>query len=354
MKIVNVTSERREVKLKKPFKTALRQVTSIEVIDVKVELENGEIGFGSASSTWKITGDSMEGMEAAIHGPIKEAIIDKDIVSLGSILTDLQRSCVGNTSAKAAVDMALHDTYCRMYQIPLYAYLGGKTNVVETDMTVSIDHPDVMYKEATEIVDQGFKVLKIKVGNDAKQDIYRIEKVREAAGDHVHLRLDANQGWTSKQAVQIIKHLERENMGIELVEQPVPANDIEGLKFIRERVATPVMADESAFSPNQSLQLLKTGAVDLINIKLMKSGGIRQAWQIADICQAAGIECMIGSMMESIASVTAAAHVAVAHPNITYYDLDAPLWMADEGLKGGMQYNGSIVELQDRNGLGIG
>ncbi|MFD2923792.1 dipeptide epimerase [Halobacillus naozhouensis] len=353
MKIRNIKCQKRTVKLKKPFKTALRIVTEIDVIDVYVDLENDITGLGSASSTWQITGESLEGIITAINGPIKQAVVNQDILFLNRVVMDLEKSCAGNTSAKAAVDIALHDAYCQLFKMPLYALLGGYTNKLETDMTVSIDDPGVMYQSAKEKVAEGFNVLKIKVGNDERLDLLRIEKVREAVGSDVLLRLDANQGWISKQAVHIIQFLEQEKWGIELVEQPVPADDLEGLKFVRDHVSTPIMADESVFTPRDASRLLQLGAVDLINIKLMKCGGVRRAWQIADLCEAAGIQCMIGSMMESVVSVTAASHLAAAHPNITYYDLDAPLWMTDENMKGGMQFEGNSIRLSDAPGIGF-
>nr|WP_255437515.1 dipeptide epimerase [Thalassobacillus sp. CUG 92003] len=210
-----------------------------------------------------------------------------------------------------------------------------------------------MYHQAKKRVDDGYSTLKLKVGNDEKLDLKRIEQVREAVGSNVLLRLDANQGWTRKQAVKMINLLEKESLGIELVEQPVPARDIEGLKFVTDHVATPIMADESVFSPRDAFQLLETRAADLLNIKLMKTGGLHGARQIADMSEAAGIKCMIGSMMESRISVTAAAHLAFAHSNITLYDLDAPLWMIDEELKGGMRFDGKNVLLAEGPGLGF-
>ncbi|SFB11429.1 L-alanine-DL-glutamate epimerase [Lentibacillus halodurans] len=352
MKITELQTQRSSMPLEKTFKTALREVTEIEVIDVMIRLENGEAGFGSAASTWQITGESLASIQAAIEGPIKSLILNQDIEELEDILTKVERSCAGNTSAKAAVDIALHDVYCRLFQLPLHQYLGGGSDFPETDMTISINAPDVMQTDARHRVKQGFNVLKIKVGNNEQTDISRIQKIREAVGSDVQLRLDANQGWKPKQAVKIIRYLE-ENAGVELVEQPVPAHDFEGLKYIRERVDTPIMADESVFTPFDAFRLISMGAVDLLNIKLMKSGGIRRARQIADTAQSAGIECMIGSMMESNFSITAAAHLAYAHRNITYYDLDAALWLKEQAADKAITWRGRTAELSNKPGLGF-
>ncbi|HLR62671.1 MAG TPA: dipeptide epimerase [Lentibacillus sp.] len=352
MKISEVQTKKTSKPLEKAFKTALREVTEIEVIDVMIRLENGDTGNGSAASTWQITGESLPSIHAAIDGPIKDVILNRDIEELEDILTKVEKNCIGNTSAKAAVDIALHDAYCKLFGVPLHQYLGGGSVFPETDMTIGLDRPEIMQKDAKERVGQGFNVLKIKVGNDEQMDISRIEKIREVVGEEATLRLDANQGWDRKQAVQIIRHLEKKR-GIELVEQPVPAHDFEGLKYIRERVDIPIMADESLFSPFDAFRLIKMEAVDLLNIKLMKSGGIRRARQIADTAQSAGIECMIGSMMESSVSVAAAAHLAYAHCNITYYDLDAVLWLKEQPEKGGITWHGATAELSNKPGLGF-
>lgn len=352
MKITEMETQKTSLPLEKPFKTALRSVTEIEVIDVMLHLENRETGLGSASSTWQITGESLASIQAAIEGPIKAAVLNRNIEELEDILTKMHGSCVANSSAKAAVDIALHDAYCKMYNIPLHQYLGGGSTFPTTDMTISIDDPEVMQKDAKSRVEQGYQVLKIKIGNNEQDDIRRILKIREAVGPNVKLRLDANQGWNAKQAVKTIRYLE-ENVGIELVEQPVPAHDFDGLKYIRERVDTPIMADESVFSPYDAFQLIRNEAVDLINIKLMKSGGIRRARQIADMAQSAGIECMIGSMMESHTSVTAAAHLAYAHSNITRYDLDAALWLKEQSAEEGIKWQGDTAQLSNKPGLGI-
>ncbi|MFD2706299.1 dipeptide epimerase [Salibacterium lacus] len=352
MKITELWTQKTTLPLGKPFKTALRSITSIEVVDITIQLENEDSGFGSASSTWQITGESLESIETAMEGPIKQAVLGRDIEQLEDILAAVQGCCVANTSAKAAVDIALHDAYCKMFGLPLHQYLGGGALFPVTDMTVGIDDLEKMQDSAIQSKEQGFDVLKIKVGKEEERDIQRITTISETVGDSVKLRLDANQGWNSKQAVNIIRILE-EKTNLELVEQPVAAQDIAGLKYIRERVNTPIMADESVFSPADAFRLIKEEAVDLLNIKLMKSGGLRRARQIADVAQSAGVECMIGSMMESHLSVTAAAHLAYAHSNITKYDLDAALWLQDQDVQGGMKWQGNTAELSNRPGLGL-
>ncbi|MFZ7807301.1 dipeptide epimerase [Bacillus thuringiensis] len=343
MKITDVKVNRRRIKLHTPFKTALRTVTEIESIDVYIHTDEGVIGKGAAAATPVITGDFTSGMEEAILGAMRSCLIGQDIIQFQQLLQRIQMSCIGNSSAKAAVDIALYDVYCQYQNVPLYALLGGKKEIY-TDITVSVDEPVLMAKEAKKHIEKGFQTLKIKVGKEAHLDLERIEAIRNVVPRNTTLRLDANQGWSPKEAISIIQEMENRNLNIEFIEQPVHAKDWDGLKYVKDRVQTPIMADESIFSASDALKLVQGRYADLINIKLMKCGGIREAWRIADIAETAGVKCMVGSMMESSLSVSAVAHLAAAHPNIHYFDLDAPLWLMEE--PEGMTYSGSKVNLQ--------
>jgi L-alanine-DL-glutamate epimerase-like enolase superfamily enzyme len=168
------------------------------------------------------------------------------------------------------------------------------------------------------------------------------------------LRLDANQGWTAQEAVHALQTLEAAGVVLELVEQPVKAHDLAGLRHVRERVATPVMADESVFGPAQALALIRMQAADIINIKLMKAGGISRAAQIADLCGEHGIDCMIGCMLESSIGVAAAVHLAIAKSAvITKIDLDGPSLCRHDPVDGGVQFNDAQIRVSDAPGLGI-
>lgn len=350
MRIRNLNVKHRSIKLKKPFKTALRTATEIECVEVTVHLDNGILGVGAAAPTWVITGDSAESIKAALLGPIKQALVGNNIYFFRSLLNAIQNSCIGNPSAKAAADIALHDAYSKILNVPLYQFLGDN-KPLKTCMTIGVDTPEKMAKDANQSVKDGFYTLKIKVGSKPELDIDRISAIQKAIPEGVMLRLDANQGWTSKQAVQLITQIERNNTNIEFIEQPIVAHDLEGLKFVTNRVTTPIMADESLFSPKDALQLVNGKYADLLNIKLMKCGGISNAWKIASIAETAGIQCMIGSMMESSISVAAAAHLAASHPNIIYYDLDAPLWLEEK--TNPIVYDGEQLFLNSIAGLGL-
>src|SRR5699024_6359721 len=206
-------------------------------------------------------------------------------------------------------------------EVPLYQLLGDN-KPLKTSMTVGVDTPDKMAADAKKCVADGFNCLKIKVGAQPELDIARISAIRNTIPADVKLRLDANQGWKPKQAVRLINQIDEKYTGIEFIEQPVAADDLTGLKFVTDHVNIPIMADESLFSPNDAFQLVSGHYVDLLNIKLMKCGGIANAWKIASIAETSGIACIIGSMMEPAHSAGAGPDCGAAHPDALYFDLD--------------------------------
>ncbi len=354
MVIQDIEVKRISVPLKKPFKTALRTVEQLESVLVKITCDNGMVGWGEASATVVITGDSIESIEAAITKTMKPQLIGKNLLAHEQVFHTLHQSMVGNSSAKAAVDIALYDLIAQRCNLPLYQLLGGYQKQLETDYTVSVNSPREMGEDAAEYLKQGFNVLKIKVGKDnIDDDILRIQEIRKMVGNAVKIRLDANQGWDMKEAIRSIRKMEDMGLDIELVEQPVKAHDIEGMRRVTQAVDTPIMADESVFTPAQAAEILYTRAADMINIKLMKSGGIFKAQLINQMAEEFGVECMVGSMIESRLSVTAAAHFAASKKNITRFDFDAPLMLLNDIVDGGVQYEGRVMTLPDLPGLGI-
>ncbi|TQR18977.1 mandelate racemase/muconate lactonizing enzyme family protein [Psychrobacillus vulpis] len=342
------------IPLTKPFKTALRTVTTAYSVYVKITSSGGVVGYGEAPPTHVITGESIASIKYAINEIIAPQLIGLQLSDSERIFQKLNTSLVRNTSAKAAIDMAVHDLIARQSGIPLYQYLGGYRNTLETDFTVSVNTPVEMADDAERYINEGFRVLKVKVGiGDMQDDIARLHAIRDRIGKVPKLRLDANQGWNAKEAVRAIRTMEDAGLEIELVEQPVLAHDIEGLKYVTDHTDTPIMADESVFSVNDAKRVLEMRAADLINIKLMKSGGIYNAKKINILAEANGIVCMVGSMIETKIGITAAAHFAASQPNIQYFDFDAPLMLAKDLVVGGVIYEGSKMTFTKDPGLGI-
>ncbi len=353
MRITGIKTEYISMPLKKPFKTALRQTSVAENIIVMIDTDEGIIGYGGASPTAVITGDILESIKGAIESYIGPAIIGMDIEDFDRLIKKVHSSIYKNTSAKAAVDMALYDLFGKHFKLPLYKLLGGSKKEMESDITVSVNSPEEMALDAIDYVSQGYTTLKTKVGVDSNLDIIRVKSIREAVGNHIKIRLDANQGWNAKEAVGTIRKIEDMGLDIELVEQPVIAHDIEGLKYVTDHVNTPIMADEALFSPEDCFTLLKNRAADLLNIKLMKCGGIYNALKINAMAESCGVECMIGCMIESKIGITAAAHFGCGKLNITRADLDAVALIAKDPIIGGVEVKGNTLILPEGNGLGI-
>ncbi|ASN04079.1 mandelate racemase/muconate lactonizing enzyme family protein [Virgibacillus necropolis] len=354
MNIEKIETNHLAVPLHTPFKTALRTVTVAETVVVKMSCDNGVVGYGEAPPTHVITGDSLASIDYAVSKIIAPLVIGQSLLHSEQIFEKIHTAIVGNSSAKAAVDMALYDCLAQHANLPLAQFLGGYHKKIETDYTVSVNSPDQMASDAEDYCKQGFTILKVKVGKDEIiADIKRITAIREKIGNDVLIRLDANQGWKPKEAVKAINEMEKNGLQIELVEQPVKAHDIEGLKYVTDNTDTMIMADESVFSARDAKRILETRSADLINIKLMKAGGIHEAMKIAKLADICGIECMVGSMIETKIGITAAANFAASQPNITRFDFDAPLMLTGDVIEGGIVYEGKRIHLNDTPGLGI-
>ena len=354
MKITDVRLGRVRVPLKTPFKTALRTVEAVEDIIVSIHTDSGHVGYGEAAATAVITGDTHGSIVEAVGRIIGPRLIGEDVANLNRIVRLVQTALERNTSAKAAVEIAVYDLWGQLYGAPLYRMLGGGEPVITTDITISVDHIDKMVSDSLSAVARGFESLKIKVGKDIGLDVERVKAVHAAVEGRALLRLDANQGWTAKQAVHAMHALEDAGVHLDLLEQPVPARDLAGLKYVSDRIKTPVMADESVFGPREVIELIEQRAADIINIKLMKTGGISNAVRIADIAAMYGVECMIGCMIETSISVAAAVHLAIAKSDvITRVDLDGPSLCAFDPVDGGVTFNEAEISVSEAPGLGI-
>ena len=353
MRITRVRLGRISVPLRVPFKTALRSVDSVEDVVVEVHTDAGTIGYGEAPPTGVITGDTTGAIVGAVQDHIGRAILDRDVDDLEDLLQRVQRSIVHNTSAKAAVDMALWDLYGQLHHIPVYKLLGGARKHIVTDITISVNPPEEMARDARDAIGRGYDCLKVKVGANPALDVERLSAVRRAVGDDVCIRIDANQAWRPREAVRILNAMQEKGLAIEFVEQPVKAQDIDGLRYVTEHSDVPVLADESVFSPEDAMRIMQTRAADLINIKLMKCGGLTNALKIASAAEVYGVECMIGCMLEAKISVNAAVELACAKKIITKVDLDGPVLCSEDPILGGAVFREKEITVSDEPGLGI-
>ncbi|OQX50421.1 MAG: dipeptide epimerase [Epsilonproteobacteria bacterium 4484_20] len=353
MKIKDIRTALLHAPLKNPFITSLRRVDALEDLLVIIECDDGSVGYGEGAPTPVITGETIGSMTAAIE-LIKPFLLGRDLEEFDTLLQHVHSHIVKNTTAKSALEIALYDLKAKSLSQPLYRMLGGTKKNFETDITISMNTVEKMIRDCQNAVVLGYKSLKIKIGDDPKKDIERIIAIDNALDENISLRLDANQGWSAEQSVTLLHGIEKRGIVAEFIEQPVAADDIEGLKYIRERVETPLLADESVFSLKDARTLLEMEAIDYVNIKLAKTAGISQALALADLSAGYGVKCMIGCMLEGPVSVTAGVHVASAKADIiTILDLDAVSLLASHPVETSVRYEESSITLSDSAGLGI-
>ncbi len=353
MKIKDIHIRTLKAPLKTPFITSLRRVEALEDIVVIIECDDGTVGVGEGAPTPVITGETMGSMIAAVEY-IKPFILDLDIEEFDVILNNIHTSILKNTTAKSALEIALYDLKAKSLKQPLYQMLGGTKRNFKTDITISMGDIDKMVSDSLDAVNLGYDTLKIKIGGNPQKDVERVIAIHKALDQNIKLRLDANQGWTAEESVDLLYALEKQDIIAEFIEQPVAADDIEGLRYIKERVQTPLLADESIFSVKDAKRLLEMEAIDYVNIKLAKTAGITQALALADLSKTFGVKCMIGCMLEGPISVAAGVHVASAKADIiTMLDLDAVSLLASHPVKTSIVFNESEIRLSEDIGLGV-
>lgn len=365
-RFASVTCARLSVPLHTPFVTALRRTTTTDTVVVRVTDSDGTTGWGEAPQVWQVTGESLAGATACLEQMLAPMVVNRDVDDWSEVLADLQRAVARNFGAKAALDTAVRDVVARRAGLTLPAFLrtGGavvasKTDddayraVLRTDVTLSAGSAEDLADAAVQRVADGFSTLKMKVGTDAATDVARVRAVREAVGPDVAIRLDANQGWTPDEAVTVIRALEHAGLGVELVEQPVRGEDVEGLAAVRSRVGLPVMADEALYSLVDLDRIIRLEAADLVNVKLAKCGSLGVALEQLRRATEAGLGTMVGSMMETAIGVGAVAAVAAAHPTSVVDDLDAAWWAAASPVVGGVAYDGDRLLLSTSPGSGV-
>ena len=351
--ITDLRCHRLTAELHTPFVTALRSTTTVETTVVELVTAGGERGFGEAPQVWRVTGESLAGAEACLSGPMRDVLVGRSADDWHALLVETSHAVVANHGAKAAVDVALHDLAARRLGVSLPRLLGTRRHQVPTDVTIPAGDADQLAADARKRLADGFTVLKLKVGTDAAGDVARVRAVREAVGPDVLIRVDANQGWTPRQAITVIRALEDSRVDVEFVEQPVPAHDLEGMAAVTAAVDTPVMADESCFGLRDLSAIIERRAADLVNVKLAKCGGLRVAGAMLELAAAHGFGTSVGSMMEGPIGVGAVASLVAAHGSTAVSDLDAAWWTARSPVLGGISYDAGRVVLPDAPGLGI-
>lgn len=330
------------------FRIATGSSDQEENVLVKVGA-GGLYGIGAANPT-DVTHETLESIHAFLS-KVPKKVVGTDEGDVMKLHKRLDAIAPGNTAAKAAVDCAVHDLLAKGQGKPLHAILGnaGKTKVL-TDMTIGIETKDVTVKKAVHHYKKGFRALKVKVGLDLEGDIRRVAAVRDAVGPKVELRVDANQGYTAPQAIRFCE--EMATLGVVVVEQPVKAGDLAGLKRVTDASTVDVMADECVQSLADAKKVIKDRVVDMINIKLMKSAGLHGAIAIDRLAAEAGIGTMVGCMGELQVSIAAGLHFALSSDNVRYADLDSYFNMLEDQTSG-LEFEDGHLLAPKGPGLGI-
>ena len=333
-----------------PFTIATGTMHYAQNILIRVHTDSGLTGIGECSAFPMIVGETQATCFAMARD-FASLWKGKDASQIEERIDELHDFTAFNATIKSAFDMALYDLAAKTAQQPLYKFLGGEKKELETDLTIGISSPEKMAETAADFVSRGVRIIKVKLGKDAKQDVTRIQRIAETIGSSIPLRLDANQGWTFDEAVYALQALGAFN--VQFCEQPLRHWHDDRLPALRKLSPIKIMADESVFNHYDAKRLITAEACDYVNIKFAKSGGITEAKKINDLCEQYHIPCMMGGMLESRMALTAFAHFALAHHNIIFYDMDTCLLgHTKDPVIGGVQFNGFFLDIPESPGIG--
>ncbi len=350
MKITNLECWRNDLKLREPYTIAYETIDTSPNVFLRLQTESGLIGWGCATPDLEVTKETPESVLAVFRETIEPYLHGKSPFQYARINEELRKLIPAHPSALAMVDMALYDLVGKKAQVPLYQMLGGYRDSIPTSITIGILPVAETVEKARQFIKDGFTILKIKGGSNVEEDIEKINKVREVVGPSVELRFDANQGYSVEQSVQFIHGTH--DARIELLEQPTARENESLMGEVSQRVHVPVMADESLMTLKDVFRLSSNNYTDMINIKLMKVGGITEGMHINSVAKSAGIEAMIGCMDESALGIAAGLHFALSRPNIHYADLDGHFDVVDDPFGGMIRLEKGVLYPSGRPGLG--
>jgi L-alanine-DL-glutamate epimerase-like enolase superfamily enzyme len=351
MKITKIEVWPVSMPLSEPYTIAYETVHTATNVFLRMETNRAISGYGCAAPDEYVTGETAENVIRILEDEVAPSLKGSDPLRSAMLLEKIKRSMPVQSSALAAVDMALHDLLGKVSNLPLWKLLGGFRDRMRTSITIGIVPVRETADRAVEFVAQGFKSLKIKGGIDVNSDVERVLKVREAVGDKIELRFDANQGFTLEDSIEFLEKARKAHL--ELIEQPTPRDQLHMLGRVTSLASIPVMADESLTNLRDAFRIAKRGLADMVNIKLMKVGGIAEAMQINAVARSAGLEVMVGCVDEAALAVAGGLHFALARPNVIYADLDGHLALRNDPSAGAVILREGVLFPTDKPGLGF-
>lgn len=351
MTIQSMRAYRRDIPLTNPYTIAFQTTDVAELAFVEIELSNGIVGFGASAASEPVFGESIEESIRNLQSDTVQQWVGRDIRHFRQLISEVKQAFPQHSGTVTCLDIALHDAFGKYLDVPVLKFYGQKIKPLPTSVTIGIKSVEETLEDAKAYQQQGFKVLKIKTGLELEQDIERCTKLREHFGDSLHLRVDANQGYTAAQTLAFQQATQK--LKLELIEQPMPVGTEAEMKALPAALKTKIACDESLKSAASALHLIDgAGACGIFNIKLMKCGGLLGAFEIATIAHYADIDLFWGCFDESVLSITAALHAALACPATRYIDLDGSLDLAEDPFRGGFVLRDGMLYPSDLSGFG--
>ncbi|MFZ5943244.1 MAG: mandelate racemase/muconate lactonizing enzyme family protein [Bacillota bacterium] len=351
MKIKNIEVYKTNLELRGEIHSAHTRYQITEDIYIKIVTDEDAAGFGATAPKYYITGETQETVIAVLKNRLIPAVLGEDPFSLEKIHHKMDHAIKGNTAAKAAIDIALYDLMGKYLGVPVFQLLGGmyRKQMPAFDL-IGLVSPEEAAAKAAQQLELGYQEFKVKVGPNPDLDLRRVEAVSKVIKG-IPLKVDANQAWKGKQAIYLTQQFAE--LGVNVIEQPVHMDDIEGLIAVKNNCPqVEVMADESIKSLSDALRLIKYQAVDLFNLKLVKSGGLYPAKKIAALAEAANMDCMAGCTVQNTLLDTATAHFLASTGNVVYNEIKSPQWIKNDVAVGLKISDGQVI-VPDGIGLGL-
>lgn len=351
MKITRVEFWPVEMRLVEPYTIAYETVDTATNVFLRLTTDKGITGLGCAAPDEQVTGEDSRTVLKVLREVVEPAVHGADALRAARLLENVRDPLRGHSAARAALDMALYDLLGKKAGLPVWQLLGGFRNSIRTSVTIGILPEQETVERAREWVGRGFQSLKLKGGVDVEDDIARVARVRETVGSEIEIRFDANQGYTVEEAIRFVDRTRAAR--VSLLEQPTPKTEPDLLSYVSRQVHLPVMADESLMTLRDTFELARHELADMVNVKLMKVGGIAEALLINAVARAAGMEVMVGCMDESALAIAAGLHFALARPNVEYADLDGHLDLEGDPAAHAVRLENGVLYPSPEPGFGI-
>ena len=351
MRILRVEWTRLPLAMRAPYTIAYETIDTVENVFVRLITDGPHVGLGIAAPDGAITGESVQTVLDSLSSVVEPLLVGSDPMRRAVVMEQLFDTIPAQPSLRACIDMALHDLLGKQADQPVWKLLGGYRDCIATSVTLYIAPVDETVAEAQRLCAQGFRALKIKGGLDVQADIEQVLAVRRAVGPGIELRFDANQGYTADLARTF--HNATREADLSLIEQPTPASELAELRSVSTSISVSVMADESVLSLADAFLFARGDAMDMLNLKLVKAGGLDAALLINAVARAAGLEVMVGCMDEAALSIASGLAFALSRRNVEYADLDGHLDLIDDPTARCLRVEDGLLYPLDEPGFGL-